>query len=806
MTKRQQIFNEMKDKRSEAPLRYGPLPLNLASAELSEIITELLQGKKPAVFSYSKKDGLAVQIGDKTHNISLLLETADLSQLMIDRAAMENYSKILVQNKDFKQPYLPNYSRMPTEQNFRNRDQKNDLENLSYAEMLAINIYTTEAYDQINNFLRGSMRDIDTAAKQSQKSLNTKATELLLACCLAASGLNRARADSKELLDETVRIDLQLPRSILDQRIKAVKERQGMATGITPISAFTSSSYQERGLHSEAPVHTMFYNLQGKKVTAISSNPQEREFLIPPTQIQWTAAETQDSVVYLMGRPVNTPDSVRDARIIEKHTEFAKDIDEINMALQSDKKTVSPEISSLLGENTKLAEDIRQANATTLFSSDLSRRVQSHRRKVAVQIGSLINDDIEKTMRELQSAAEYKLKAPSWISNIRMKIMGSNALLDEKNAILLRVKNAADELLKKTLVTPDDITKLSTIVNLAINDHNKLLDRTNQNRNLFTASAGETGKILDSVLSLVRKMEPGYATKPLLKPQIAPIETTTNVAGTINPTEIASEFDSIVIKYLTTRCSDSDHTYENFKSQNDLNPIYRVKHGGMHASRATLNASILVDLLKMNGYQQAQALTSRDKYLIEVAVMFHDTGRRLDSGNDQKSWEEDGAKLCAQYLRERGYTQNEIDKVQEAIAHKDDSKVQEKNVYALVVAASDSLDWGRSHGSDINTEYLPTVLRSRVPQEVLTEFAKRCKLVAKEQGDSPRSQFGIASNFNIETKKTYEHSGECYSKTKILHDRHFLGFEEFCRSKLPSEDKPEPVESKEIPTYMPPTL
>src|SRR5262249_39250333 len=145
----------------------------------------------------------------------------------------------------------------------------------------------------------------------------------------------------------------------------------------------------------------------------------------------------------------------------------------------------------------------------------------------------------------------------------------------------------------------------------------------------------------------------------------------------------------------------------------------------------------IISLLEEASYAPISSLTPKDRFLIKVAAIFHDTGRGIDSGGDKAIWEYAGAEKARQWLKEKGFSQEDADKVFEAIAHKDDQAVQAKNVYALVLAGSDSLDWVRSHSSNFDARHMPDIIRQHIPEATLTQLGLVAKKIAAAQGDSP---------------------------------------------------------------------
>jgi hypothetical protein len=113
----------------------------------------------------------------------------------------------------------------------------------------------------------------------------------------------------------------------LQARIDAAKKGQ-----VHQIKSFTSTSVGDKIQHDfEGNAYTQFHNVVGKNVSSISAFPHEKEFLILPTQMQWTGVKVDQTtgVVYLKGRPVSTPDYAHKTSIVEAHNEFSEHISEV---------------------------------------------------------------------------------------------------------------------------------------------------------------------------------------------------------------------------------------------------------------------------------------------------------------------------------------------------------------------------------------------------------------------------------------------------------------------------------------------
>jgi hypothetical protein len=555
-----EIFRELEEARADAPVWYGPLSRNLASKELSEIINDLLL-EKSAKFNYSSTEGLTVNINGRKHNISLLLKTADFSQLSIDENNIKKYEQILRKHSDifgFALPSLPHtWSNFPREEDFRKRDrkyteakltdderkkrdtlspeeeeqfltEKDNLSNLSYGEMLAINIYTGSAYKRINKFLRGIRQNVS----------DDEATELLLLCCLAASGLNKTKKQISIPDPSVTRAESNLPAKILQQRIKAVYDnqqavynRQGneaevlkkivdeeekskgvvQQTGFVSTAANNAESFSGCGFF-EGTVYTKFdsSSITGKYVDPISKNPGERELLaIPQAQIQWLAVIKRKGIFYFLGKFVNTPKNTNDSLIIEKHDLLVKYLTEIKETLskikpegdENDKKLIELKIERLIKKTNELEKELTDANASDLLdtspNSSLLYRLLLLKNTVSLLDNkSAIQNSIRSNLHVMQQSIKKYLTSRNYLK----RVFGHGELLNNKQIILMEVSQEIEDILKGKIISSADLQKLFAKIAQAISDNRKYAAEAG------VSSGGKTEETLQRCLQLLNKI------------------------------------------------------------------------------------------------------------------------------------------------------------------------------------------------------------------------------------------------------------------------------------------------------------
>lgn len=205
--------------------------------------------------------------------------------------------------------------------------------------------------------------------------------------------------------------------------------------------------------------------------------------------------------------------------------------------------------------------------------------------------------------------------------------------------------------------------------------------------------------------------------------------------------------------YLHTEDEKSYPTLYKKHSTNMPNyPIKRVKHGAMHVMRAAIAIQIFAELYSAN-------LSPRDLKILQITALFHDAGRKSDTGGDQPSWEKHGKELCENYLKNHlGFSTEEITPITLAIENKDSKDT--KNIYGNLLHDADCLEVIRSHNWHFNPSYLDFKPANRVK---LDDLVKSYRQALAQMGDAPHE-----GNFNLYTKRKFEHNPSGYSLLQDL--------------------------------------
>jgi hypothetical protein len=331
------------------PVPYGPLVKNQQTYDFEFIAKSLLRGDDVTFKQVTKVDekkatqiiGVKVSVGDREFDLNDIVQKMDLRFVEFDENSKENYINFIENNSKVNKhetdrniyPKFPG-SGILKEEVMRLKDRKENpkhnyegetieagkLNDLHYAEMAAVNIYTQDYYRHINDLLRS-----DWPKFSKNDSIDTKKLkEVIIHTTMAASGLNKS---PDKTIDFTYRVDKAgLPDSLVKDRKKSVESNKDNPYVTFETGGFLSSS-KERPAEAwvgGTKYGTTFYNVIGKNVESISyfHAYKEREVLLPPTQMQWVSYKTEGNRDYFLARPVYTPLGLRDAKRNKMGTEI----------------------------------------------------------------------------------------------------------------------------------------------------------------------------------------------------------------------------------------------------------------------------------------------------------------------------------------------------------------------------------------------------------------------------------------------------------------------------------------------------
>lgn len=278
------------------------------------------------------------------------------------------------------------------------------------------------------------------------------------------------------------------------------------------------------------------------------------------------------------------------------------------------------------------------------------------------------------------------------------------------------------------------------------------------------------------------------------------------------------EIANLIVKAFYREVAEGDDSYKKFIKPGQLNDkgiehIKRVKHGGMHASRVAALANVFFNIYKIYD-TRTDLLDDEKSKMLMITAMFHDAGRRCDTGNDCDEDEERSAQLAEKCLLALGYDENLSHVISLAIKYKDrkgevgklelpklqDPANTENKGYAQqlleicidLLHDADCLDVLRDNDWVFNPKYLTfyqkfikarreaAVEREKQNEKHYKEFIDHTEKRLDEiieahanalvsMGDCPQGYedrekgIDIPPSFSLETKAIYEHADRCYS-------------------------------------------
>ncbi len=304
------LFGNLEDSLSK--LTEGPQVKTQATYDYEYILKNILL-KKKVVFSV-KDDEYWVELENgKKFNVSEMLRNFEATHLGVGEEYHSGYVDFLKNSavkKPQKDPDFTSYGEdmWATEEYFNKRDEAKELDNLSYAEKCAINIYTQDYYETMNEILRGNI-----FIKPDSDTFQNEMIEVMLHNAFSASGLNKV---GNVEVDNAFRVDKNLPQELVKEKIKSIDKKKAVVSD----KGFVSSSKdgpipiagQENPLFAgnmrKGMVFTVYGKLIGKNISALSSLSKEREILIPPnTQLKYKKHEEEDGAHYFYADVVRTP-------------------------------------------------------------------------------------------------------------------------------------------------------------------------------------------------------------------------------------------------------------------------------------------------------------------------------------------------------------------------------------------------------------------------------------------------------------------------------------------------------------------
>lgn len=288
----------MKDNNNGLPqetyrLVEGPLFKSIYTYQLEDIARQLMMNKSCLFTRENHED--YITIDNNKYNLTAIIKHANFEHIELNPDDFKLYTQHAITTN--RPPYIISRLKPDNELLYR-RELYQDyyLKNqvipdppISIEEMHAINIYTGGFFKKMNSLLRG------TFDFESESPLH--AQEAIIQSVMCASGLRKI---PQTPIDEVYRGNSIPSEEEHQERIQAAKNH-----GVVQLSGFISSSTEKTSSFEHKPVDFQLTNLKGAYIAPISQQPHEKEFLIPPTQIQITDYVFEKNRHYFKARLVS---------------------------------------------------------------------------------------------------------------------------------------------------------------------------------------------------------------------------------------------------------------------------------------------------------------------------------------------------------------------------------------------------------------------------------------------------------------------------------------------------------------------
>ncbi|MFC7780454.1 SidE phosphodiesterase domain-containing protein [Legionella taurinensis] len=296
-----------------ALLKKGPRLKSEATRDLEKVIQFFLHPEQKAQCRFNFYGELEVAFNDRVFNLSqILLHQPDFEHLSFTEQVSSHYETFVKTAVHI--PSLKGNPHLPKKEDYLAADKNNLYTQLTYGEKLAITLYTSNFYEEINGFLRSHGRD-PRLKNLPQDRLTQEVKEIILATCLAAHGLTRL-----QLPDDSADNSLQtlyraesshkIPASVWQQRHETIKTHKPMRQ-----EGFISTS-QDIAAMKVSGTDTLLKITQprqgiGKKVEDLSYKTDEQEILLPAgTQLAFSSFIEEQGRKVFHAFPVRSLDGI----------------------------------------------------------------------------------------------------------------------------------------------------------------------------------------------------------------------------------------------------------------------------------------------------------------------------------------------------------------------------------------------------------------------------------------------------------------------------------------------------------------
>ncbi len=385
-------------------LPFGPIAKNESTQIFEEIVRNILNNPSNVKIKRIPKDApthIQVKIGDQKYNLSEIIKNMDLRTVLLDEESIRKYTDFVLKETvdggsvekckitDDDQLDLMGHSGEdkvinPTENEVRMLDKKGRFTDLHYGELMAVNIYTQGYFSVINGLLRGRINPFAKDASDiiDDNDYQKSMMEALCHIAISNSGLNKTPEVAIPSDTMVFRYDdSNLPQAVLDKRIESADRVPGNPL-IVRESAFVSTSKKKPSDDFSAEYRTVFKDVVGRDVSDISYYPDEREFLMPPTDIVYLAHKEARGNHYFLAKPVQV---AREASVdlrTKEEKEFSAWLDKTKAKEEIEKENIT---QSKLSTDKEISQNYRQI--TAVFDSAKGYLNESYN-----QIHILLND------------------------------------------------------------------------------------------------------------------------------------------------------------------------------------------------------------------------------------------------------------------------------------------------------------------------------------------------------------------------------------------------------------------------------
>lgn len=290
--------------------------VNESTQILQEIFNELLHADLRTVNFIVSGNIMLVEHKGKKYDLQKLLAKVDLNRVQVSERDIEAYEKRfewpLIEFIPFK--YRPREAvakqvdpsgKIPLEKREQFRPDAS-LSHLSYGEMIAINVYTGGDSDGMNHLMRCN---INGFFETHRYDATIMAPHALVTSIIAIHGLNRIPDQGPPKGGYFFRVEQSIE-EVAAKRDEALSVGRGMTRELGFFS--TSKEAPDSNITSKIVgpnndkklVGIVVRGGRGKNISSISQFPQEKEYLMPPSQLQWIGKKSEDNCDIYYARQV----------------------------------------------------------------------------------------------------------------------------------------------------------------------------------------------------------------------------------------------------------------------------------------------------------------------------------------------------------------------------------------------------------------------------------------------------------------------------------------------------------------------